>query len=47
MCAVFDSPPAAVDAAVAAQLALELPVRMGALTPCGGHGFVVKQLRAA
>src|SRR4029077_12870858 len=32
MCAVFDSPPAAVDAAVAAQLALELPVRMGIAT---------------
>jgi class 3 adenylate cyclase len=28
MCAVFDSPRSAVDAAIAAQLALELPVRM-------------------
>jgi class 3 adenylate cyclase len=28
MCAVFDSPHSAVDAAIAAQLALELPVRM-------------------
>ena len=32
MCAVFTSPRAAVDAAVAAQLALELPVRMGIAT---------------
>jgi class 3 adenylate cyclase len=32
MCAVFDSPRSAVDAAVAAQLALELPVRMGIAT---------------
>ena len=32
MCAVFDSPRAAVDAAVAAQRALELPVRMGIAT---------------
>jgi hypothetical protein len=32
MCAVFSSPRSAVDAAVAAQLALELPVRMGIAT---------------
>src|SRR5258708_16531507 len=32
MCAVFASPRSAVDAAVAAQLALELPVRMGIAT---------------
>ena len=32
MCAVFSSPRAAVDAAVAAQRALELPVRMGIAT---------------
>ena len=32
MCAVFSSPRAAVDAAVAAQRALELPVRMGVAT---------------
>jgi predicted ATPase len=32
MCAVFDSPRSAVDAAIAAQLALELPVRMGICT---------------
>src|SRR5262245_61662220 len=32
MCAVFDSPRLAVDAAVAAQLSLELPVRMGIAT---------------
>ena len=32
MCAVFTSPRSAVDAAVAAQLALELPVRMGIAT---------------
>ena len=32
MCAVFASPRAAVDAAVAAQRALELPVRMGIAT---------------
>src|SRR6478672_8176252 len=32
MCAVFDSPGSAVDAAIAAQLALELPVRMGICT---------------
>src|SRR5262245_50985129 len=32
MCAVFDSPRSAVDAAIAAQLALELPVRMGIAT---------------
>jgi predicted ATPase len=32
MCAVFDSPRAAVDAAIAAQRALELPVRMGIAT---------------
>ncbi|MGD9619692.1 MAG: adenylate/guanylate cyclase domain-containing protein [Mycolicibacterium sp.] len=32
VCAVFDSPRSAVDAAVAAQLALELPVRMGIAT---------------
>ena len=32
MCAVFESPRAAVDAAVAAQQALELPVRMGMAT---------------
>jgi hypothetical protein len=32
MCAVFESPRSAVDAAVAAQLALELPVRMGIAT---------------
>jgi class 3 adenylate cyclase len=32
MCAVFDSPRAAVDAAIAAQRALELPVRMGVAT---------------
>ena len=32
MCAVFTSPRSAVDAAVAAQRALELPVRMGIAT---------------
>src|ERR1700742_3008713 len=32
MCAVFTSPRSAVDAAIAAQLALELPVRMGIAT---------------
>ena len=32
VCAVFSSPRSAVDAAVAAQLALELPVRMGIAT---------------
>src|SRR3954452_14273864 len=32
MCAVFDSPRSAVDTAVAAQQALELPVRMGIAT---------------
>jgi class 3 adenylate cyclase len=32
MCAVFTSPRSAVDAAVSAQLALELPVRMGIAT---------------
>ena len=32
MCAVFASPRSAVDAAVAAQRALELPVRMGIAT---------------
>src|SRR5258705_9630506 len=32
MCAVFASPRSAVDAAIAAQLALELPVRMGIAT---------------
>ena len=32
VCAVFASPRSAVDAAVAAQLALELPVRMGIAT---------------
>src|ERR1700682_5587387 len=32
MCAVFSSPRAAVDAAVAAQRSLELPVRMGIAT---------------
>ena len=32
VCAAFSSPPAAVDAAVAAQRALELPVRMGIAT---------------
>ena len=32
MCAVFASPRAAVDAAIAAQRALELPVRMGIAT---------------
>ena len=32
MCAVFDSPRSAVDAAIAAQLGLELPVRMGIAT---------------
>ena len=32
MCAAFASPRAAVDAAVAAQRALELPVRMGLAT---------------
>jgi class 3 adenylate cyclase len=32
MCAVFSSPRSAVDAAIAAQLALELPVRMGIAT---------------
>ena len=32
MCAVFDSPRSAVDAAVDAQRALELPVRMGIAT---------------
>src|SRR6478672_12161063 len=32
MCAVFASPRSAVDAAVAAQRALELPVRMGVAT---------------
>ena len=32
MCAAFASPRAAVDAAVAAQRALELPVRMGIAT---------------
>jgi class 3 adenylate cyclase len=32
MCAVFASPRSAVDAAVAAQLELELPVRMGIAT---------------
>src|SRR5882757_289520 len=32
MCAVFASPRSAVDAAVSAQLALELPVRMGIAT---------------
>ena len=32
VCAAFNSPKAAVDAAVAAQRALELPVRMGIAT---------------
>ena len=32
MCAVFSSPPSAVDAAVAAQRAVEMPVRMGIAT---------------
>ena len=32
MCAAFASPKSAVDAAVAAQRALELPVRMGVAT---------------
>jgi class 3 adenylate cyclase len=32
VCAAFASPPSAVDAAVAAQRALELPVRMGLAT---------------
>ena len=32
MCAVFESPRAAVDAAIAAQRALQLPVRMGIAT---------------
>ena len=32
MCAVFASPRSAVDAAIAAQRALELPVRMGIAT---------------
>src|SRR5262245_11371475 len=32
MCAVFDSPRSAVDAAIAAQLILQLPVRMGIRT---------------
>src|SRR3954468_15928956 len=32
MCAVFSSPRSAVDAAIAAQLKLELPVRMGIAT---------------
>ena len=32
MCAAFSSPRSAVDAAVAAQIALELPVRMGLAT---------------
>ena len=37
MCAVFDSPRSAVDAAVDAQRALELPVRMGIATGHGGQ----------
>src|SRR5215510_3764453 len=32
MCAVFESPRSAVDAAITAQLALDLPVRMGIAT---------------
>lgn len=43
VCAVFSSPAAAVDAAVAAQRALELPVRMGLATGeaelCGDDDF--------
>src|SRR3954463_544076 len=43
MCAVLSSPRSAVDAAIAAQLALQLPVRMGIATGeaelCGGEYF--------